>query len=68
MDKKEILIEFIAQDVVTKIAQKKSMEIPEAMNRLYSSVIFDKLLDYETGLYLEGTDYIYDLLTEELED
>jgi len=65
MDKKEILVEFITQDIITKIAQEKGLEISQAMNEFYSSGIFEKLQDYETGLYLEGTDYIYELLKEE---
>lgn len=66
MDKREMLTEFITQDIITKIAQEKGAEIPQAMNEFYSSTTFEKLHDYETGLYLEGTDYIYDLLREEL--
>ena len=68
MDKREILTEFITQDIITKIAQEKELEIPQAMDEFYSSTTFGKLQDYETGLYLEGTDYIYDLLREELEN
>ena len=66
MDKKATLVEFITQDIVAKITQEKGMEITQAMNEFYSSETFEKLQDYETGLYLEGTDYIYDLLSEEL--
>ena len=66
MDKKATLVEFITQDIVAKITQEKGMEITQAMNQFYSSKTFEKLHDYETGLYLEGTDYIYDLLAEEL--
>jgi hypothetical protein len=65
MDKKDILVEFITQEIVTKFAQDKGAEIPHAMNEFYSSDTFEKLHDYETGLYLEGTDYIYDLFIEE---
>ena len=65
MDKRNILVEFITQDIITKIVQEKGLEISQAMNEFYSSVTFEKLHDYETGLYLEGTDYIYDLLEEE---
>ncbi|MCL1794291.1 MAG: hypothetical protein FWG34_10505 [Oscillospiraceae bacterium] len=66
MDKKAILTEFITQDIIAKIAQEKGLKIEQAMNKFYSSVTFEKLQDYETGLYLEGTDYIYDLLEEEI--
>ena len=66
MDKKATLVEFITQDIIAKITQEKGLEIDQAMNEFYSSETFEKLQDYETGLYLEGTDYIYDLLLEEL--
>ena len=66
MDKRATLIEFITQDIIAKIIQDKGLEITQAMNEFYSSETFEKLQDYETGLYLEGTDYIYDLLNEEL--
>ena len=66
IDKKAILVEFITQDIIAKIAQEKSLGIEQAMNEFYFSETFEKLQDYETGLYLEGTDYIYDLLEEEL--
>jgi hypothetical protein len=65
MDKKEILVEFITQDIIAKIIQEKGLKIDRAMNEFYSSKTFEKLHDYETGLYLEGTDYIYDLFSEE---
>jgi len=66
IDKKAILVEFITQDIIAKIAQEKGLDIEQAMNEFYFSETFEKLQDYETGLYLEGTDYIYDLLEEEL--
>ena len=65
LDKKSVLMEFITQDIIAKIAQEKDLEISLAMNEFYSSKTFEKLHDYETGLYLEGTDYIYDLFNEE---
>jgi len=65
LDKKSVLMEFITQDIIAKIAQEKDLEISLAMNEFYSSKTFEKLHDYETGLYLEGTDYIYDLFDEE---
>jgi len=65
MDKKAALVEFITQDIIVKLVQEKALEVKQAMNEFYSSATFEKLQDYETGLYLEGTDYIYDLLKEE---
>ncbi|MCL2158142.1 MAG: hypothetical protein FWH48_01910 [Oscillospiraceae bacterium] len=65
LDKKATLVEFITQDIIAKITKEKEVEIAQAMKDFYSSETFENLQDYETGLYLEGTDYIYDLFAEE---
>lgn len=38
----------------------------EAMNKFYNSEVFEKLQDKETGLYLESSEYIYDLFKDEM--
>ena len=35
------------------------------MGIVYHSRLYDKLQDVETGLYLEGSEYLYGLLIEE---
>ena len=42
------------------------MEYDEAMNRFYSSQTFDKLQDSDTGLYLEGSAYVYGIFLDEM--
>jgi len=54
MSKREMLIEYIMQDIVAFIVADKNVEIDEAMNIFYNSVLFEKLHDIETGLYLEN--------------
>ncbi len=62
MNKKEMLIEYIIQDIVAYIIADKNVELDEAMNIFYNSVLFEKLQDIETGLYLESSAYIYEIL------
>jgi len=38
------------------------------MDTIYNSLIFDKLIDIETGLYRESSSYIYELLSDELNE
>jgi hypothetical protein len=61
MDKKGYLTEYIIQDVISFIMEDENLSIDEAMKKFYNSQIFDKLQDKETGLYLQGSGYIYDL-------
>ena len=36
------------------------------MNKFYNSKVFEKLQDEETRLYLESSEYVYDLFKDEL--
>lgn len=39
----------------------------QAMEQFYMSEVFEKLHDTETGLYLEGSAYIYEMLKREMQ-
>ena len=66
MSKQDQLIEYIVQDIVDMLATDQKIEYDEAMNKFYNSEVFEKLQDKETGLYLEGSEYIYDLFKDEM--
>lgn len=34
--------------------------------KFYNSEVFEKLIDKETGLYLESPEYVYDLFKDEM--
>jgi len=65
MVKTDMLIEYIVSDIIGYIIDDKNMKIEEAMALIYNSQIFDKLNDIETGLYLCGSAYVYELYKEE---
>ena len=65
MCKRSQLIEYIIQDIVDMLATDQNIEYDEAMNMFYNSEVFEKLLDQETGLYLESSGYIFDLFRDE---
>lgn len=66
MSKQEMLMEFTTQDLVEWLTKDLSIDYDEAMRLVYSSETFDKLNDSETGLYLESSGYVYDILSDEL--
>lgn len=66
MGKQEQLIEYIVQDIVDMLTTDQSIEYDEAMNKFYNSEVFEQLQDRETGLYLESSEYIYDLFKDEM--
>ena len=66
MGKQEQLIEYIVQDIVDMFSSDQDIEYDEAMNRFYNSEVFEKLQDRETGMYLESSEYVYDLFKDEI--
>jgi GR25 family glycosyltransferase involved in LPS biosynthesis len=65
MTKQQQLIEYITQDVISFIMEDTSVDMDVAMHRFYMSEAYDKLLDQETGLYLESAAFVYDLFKTE---
>lgn len=61
MSKKELLAEYITSDLISYIVEDEKIPMLEAMQKLYSSETFSKINDFETGLYLESSPYVYDL-------
>lgn len=59
-------MEFTTQRIIQYLMHDRDMEVDEAMNLFYNSTVFEKLHDEETGLYLEGPLYVYDLLKNEI--
>lgn len=59
------MIEYTTQDVIGYIIEDKGMTLEQAMDYFYMSRTCEKLNDIETGLYLEGSAYIYELLSRE---
>ena len=66
MCKQSQLIEYIIQDIIDMFTTDQNIEYDEAMNKFYNSKVFEKLQDKETGLYLESSEYIYDLFKDEM--
>lgn len=66
MSKQDQLIEYIIRDIISMITVDQGIEYENAMNKFYNSQVFEKLLEKETGLYLESSEYVYDLFKDEM--
>jgi hypothetical protein len=66
MDRRGALIEAAIQDLVSYRVADEGATVPEALAEVYESATFEKLSDAETGLYLYGSAYLYELLRDEL--
>ena len=59
------MIEYTIQEVVRYLIEDNALTMEQALNQFYVSRTFEKLNDIETGLYLEGSAYIYEMLKRE---
>ena len=66
MAKEEQMMEYTVQDLVEIITSEQGVEYDDAMSALYSSQIYDKIMDVETGLYRESPAYVYELFKDEM--
>ena len=65
MSDREFLIEANTQDVLKFMIEEMQLSITDAMRQFYASEVFEKLQDFETGLYLESPAYIYEMYKNE---
>ena len=67
-DQQKEMIEYTTQEVVGYLIEDNAITIEQAMEQFYLSDTFEKLSDVETGLYLEGSTYVYELLKREIQN
>lgn len=63
-------LQFVINCDVEKVASylqaDHHLSVVEALDKIYNSQIYQKLLNTKTGLYLRSPGYIYSYLTEEI--
>ena len=62
----KFLIDTLTTNLVVKVMEEFGYSISEAMDVVYNSQVYDKILDQETGLYFQSAGYNYELLRKEL--
>lgn len=62
----KFLLDTLTKNLVLKVMDEFGYNIQEAMNVVYNSQLYEKVLDLETGLYYQSSEYNYELLHEEL--
>lgn len=60
------MIEELVKDLVLKLIEEEKMSMSEALDAVYSSDTYEKVLDLETGLYAQSTAYVFAVLEREL--
>lgn len=59
--------EGAAKDLVRFLMEDYNLSLLEAMERLYESETYSKICNPKTGLYFQGSIYLYSFLKNEIE-
>lgn len=66
-DQQQEMMEYTTQDLIAFLVEDYQMQIDDAMDCVYASKTFEKLANIETGLYLQGSAYVYERLKAEID-
>ncbi|MBR1550084.1 MAG: hypothetical protein IJ634_05540 [Bacteroidales bacterium] len=64
-DQLQFIINSDVEQMVSRLQDEMGLSLEAAFSRVYNSIIYQKLLNTNTGLYLQSPDYIYDYLKKE---
>ena len=63
---RQFLIESLCEDLVPMLMEEYGITSDKAMDTLYKSRTFSKVEDPQTGLYYQGSVYVFEYLKQEI--
>ena len=58
--------EEIVKDMISRLMDERNLPMQKAFDVVYTSRLFEKLSDPNTGLYFQSSGYVYSFLIDEL--
>ena len=62
----EFVIEELLKELALRLMEERGLGLKEALDAVYNSYTYAKVLDLRTGLYSQSTAYVYSFLEKEL--
>ena len=63
----KFLISVLVEKLTIQVMNDYKLSEAEALDLIYNSQLYEKILDLETGLYYQSAGYNYELLKSEIE-
>ncbi|MBR5237151.1 MAG: hypothetical protein IKV26_00395 [Paludibacteraceae bacterium] len=63
----KFLISVLVEKLTIQVMNDYNLSEAEALDLIYNSQLYEKILDLETGLYYQSAGYNYELLKSEIE-
>ena len=65
-DETSFLIDSLVEQLASKLVEDYEISVPQALELVYNSQLYEKIMDLETGLYYQSAKYNYALLRHEI--
>lgn len=59
--------EEIVKDMISRLMEERCLSLQQAFDAVYTSRLFEKLSNPNTGLFFQSSGYVYSYLIEELD-
>lgn len=60
------MIEELVKELALRLMDERSMTMKQALDTVYNSETYSKVLDIRTGLFSQSTAYVYSILETEI--
>ena len=62
----EFVIEELVKELALRLMDERGLTMKQALDTIYNSETYSKVLDLRTGLYSQSTVYVYSFLEKEI--
>ena len=66
MSNETFMIEELVKELALRLMEERSMTMKQALDTVYNSETYSKLLDLRTSPYSQSTTYVYSILESEI--
>ena len=66
MSRETFMIEELVRELALRLMDDRGMTMKQALDTVYNSETYTKVLDLRTGLYSQSTAYVYSILETEI--
>lgn len=66
MSKETFMIEELVKELALRLMDERGLSMKQALDMVYNSDTYGKVLDLKTGLYSQSTAYVYSILETEI--
>ena len=65
-DETRFLIDSLVEQLTLMAVEEYNLSVPQALELVYNSQLYEKIMDLDSGLYYQSAKYNYEMLRHEM--